>query len=36
MKNFLKVVIPADLEKANGFDPKNIAKIFHEKFNLAK
>ena len=27
---------PHDLEKANGFDSKNIAKIFYEKFNLAK
>ena len=27
---------PDDLEKANGFDAKNIAKIFYEKFNLAK
>ncbi len=27
---------PNDLEKANGFDSKNIAKIFYEKFNLAK
>jgi transketolase len=27
---------PEDLEKANGFDSKNIAKIFHEKFNLSK
>ncbi len=27
---------PSDLEKFNGFDSKNIAKIFYEKFNLAK
>ena len=27
---------PNDLEKANGFDSKNIAKIFYEKFKLAK
>jgi len=27
---------PSDLEKANGFDSKNIAKIFYEKFKLAK
>jgi transketolase len=27
---------PEDLEKANGFDSKNIAKVFHEKFNLSK
>ena len=27
---------PNDLEKTNGFDSKNIAKIFYEKFNLAK
>ncbi len=27
---------PKDLEKANGFDSKNIAKTFYEKFNLAK
>jgi len=27
---------PSDLEKANGFDSKNIARIFYEKFNLAK
>ncbi len=27
---------PSDLEKANGFSSKNIAKIFYEKFKLAK
>ena len=27
---------PDDLEKANGFDAKNIAKIFYEKFNSTK
>ena len=27
---------PADLEKANGFDPKNIAKIINAKKYLAK
>jgi len=27
---------PDDLEKANGFDAKRIAKNFYEKFNLAK
>jgi len=27
---------PSDLEKANGFDAKNIAKIFYEKFNSTK
>ena len=27
---------PDDLEKANGFDSESIAKIFYEKFNLAK
>ena len=27
---------PSDLERANGFDPKSIAKIFYEKFKLAK
>jgi len=27
---------PADLEKANGFDPQNIAKIINEKKYLAK
>ncbi len=27
---------PNDLEKANGFDPENIAKFFNGKYNLAK
>ena len=27
---------PDDLERANKFDSKNIAKIFYEKFKLAK
>lgn len=27
---------PIDLEKTNGFDPRNIAKTFYEKANLAK
>jgi hypothetical protein len=33
---FSESVNPNDLEKTNGFEAKNIAKIFCEKFNLAK